>query len=497
MKTIKYLLVLLILALATPTTQAKTYKEYTLDELIQAADNGDGFAQYLLGYIYSYDVDMQQKYGVQKDYAKAKKYFYMCVTNSDASLKGKVYSAGALSDIYYSEEDNNEEALWWAYYALQNMENLSFSGYDEFVDILCLRIVVTSFIEMYARYSERFISECLFLWDKGAINKAELLLGFGFAIPAKATGIQPAKSLSFGLLRNEDGTYKYIGEKSNGKPNGFGLLFLKNTVYCGEFKDGKYHGKGWLEYKDTKSMIDGDWRDDKIYNGYYYKDGNLDEPLYIYENGEHRIYANFKRLDVGKEDKKGYKIPKPEELSLSVRWASELMGDGKQIYHWGSTNPDHKFQSKSPSAPNYLPRATCLAIYGGAGCNSDITGSGYDAAKCLWANGWRMPSLKEMQELINSCDIVSIYSESNRVMVKRSSKSGLMGELSFVIPRSPDGYGIWTGSIDPNDNERAYALIVDMENESVRIESRDRECQFAILPVTDIPYFKKPLYRIK
>lgn len=501
MKTIKYLLVLLILALATPTTQAKTYKEYTLDELIQAADNGDGIAQFMLGIIYSYHKDEQQKYGVQTDYAKAKKYFYMCVKNSDARLEDKVCSAGLLSDIYNNEEDNNEEALWWAYYALQNMENLSFSGYDEFVDMLCERIVLISFAERYARYSERFISECLFLWDKGAINKAELLLVFGFAIPAKATGIQPAKSLSFGLLRNEEGTYKYIGEKSNGKPNGFGLLFLKNTVYCGEFKDGKYHGKGWLEYKDTKSMIDGEWRDDKIYNGYYYKDGNLDEPQIVYENGDDRIYGNFKRLNVGEKDKKGYEIPKPEELSLSVRWASELMGDGKQLYHWGSTNPDHKFQSKSPSAPNYLPRATCLAIYGGAGCNSDITGSGYDAAKCLWASGWRMPSLKEMQELINLCDIVSIdYDVVNvapQVTIKRSSVTNLMGELSFVIPRSPDGYGIWTGSIDPNDNERAYALIVDMENESVRIESRDRECQFAILPVTDIPYFKKPLYRIK
>lgn len=496
MKTIKYLLVLLILALATPTTQAKTYKEYTLDELIQAADNGDGIAQYNLGLAYSGFEELQQLYGVQSDYVKAKKYIYQCVKNSDVrvGMTAKILLASTLSDIYYKYYDN-EEALWWAYYALQK-------GLID--DKLCERVVsIVSCSEGYAKFSERLISECLFLWDSviSMYLFRDLSIDLKFAGPAEITGIQPAKSLSFGLLRNEEGTYKYIGEKSNGKPNGFGLLFLKNTVYCGEFKDGKYHGKGWLEYKDTKSMIDGEWRDDKIYNGYYYKDGNLDEPQIVYENGDDRIYGNFKRLNVGEKDKKGYEIPKPEELSLSVRWASELMGDGKQLYHWGSTNPDHKFQSKSPSAPNYLPRATCLAIYGGAGCNSDITGSGYDAAKCLWASGWRMPSLKEMQELINSCDIVSIdYDVVNvapQVTIKRSSVTNLMGELSFVIPRSPDGYGIWTGSIDPNDNERAYALIVDMENESVRIESRDRECQFAILPVTDIPYFKKPLYRIK
>ena len=494
MKTIKYILILLIFAFTTPTIQAKTYGEYTLDELTQAADNGDYKAQYILGYVYSFDEDLQQKFGVQKDYAKAEKYLYQCVKNSDTDMKDKLLCACALSDIYFFRDDefkNNEESLWWAYYALQTAENLKQSEIDELEDILCERVVGLLWLEKLAKRSERLISECLFLWDKGARKKASLILGVAFAEPAKATGIQPVKSLSFGLLRNEEGTYKYIGEKANGLPNGFGLLFKTNAVYCGEFKDGEYHGNGWLEFKDDKTMMDGEWRNGKLYNGYYYKDGNLDEPFDVYENGKPRFYANFKCLNVGKEDKKGYIIPRPVELSLSVRWACKLMGNGKQIYHWGSTNPDHKFQSKDPLAPNYLSHSACLAIYGGVS-NTDIIGTGYDAAKCLWASGWRMPSLKEMQELINSCDIVSV--DYDRVTIKRTSES--MGELSFVVPRSPDGYGIWTGSINPDFTSEAYALIVDVENKRVSIEPRDRECQFAILPVTDIPYFKYPLYRV-
>lgn len=500
MKTIKYLLVLLILALATPTTYSQNLE---VKALIESAEKGAWTSQLCLGMAY-FGESKYSSLGLPKDNSKAIYYLTLAALNPNTPASDKAI-IGLMLCTLHGEMLNKEEKLYWGYYSLSVAKQAN-------VYKLMLHSVIPDFItEGYVEKSERIASETLNLFilyymlldDKEVETSIDFLTAIHVMLvePAEIASIQPAKSLSFGLLRNEDGTYKYIGEKSNGKPNGFGLLFLKNTVYCGEFKDGKYHGKGWLEYKDTKSMIDGEWRDGKIYNGYYYEDGNLDEPFDVYENGKPRCYANFTRLDVGKEDKKGYIIPTPVELSLSVRWASELMGDGKQIYHWGSTNPYHEFQSKDPSAPNYLPRATCLAIYGGAGCNYDITGSGYDAAKCLWASGWRMPTVKEMQELINSCDIVSIdYDVVNiapQVTIKRSSVTDLMGELSFVIPRSPDGYGIWTGSIDPNDNEKAYALIVDMVTESVRIESRDRECQFAILPVTDIQYFKKPLYRIK
>lgn len=101
-----------------------------------------------------------------------------------------------------------------------------------------------------------------------------------------------------------------------------------------------------------------------------------------------------------------------------------------------------------------------------------------------------MPTLKEMQELITKCKI-KVFDDGTLCIIKTDDVYSNF--INIKVPHGTEDYGIWTGSIAPDDNDKAYALIIDVKNKNVHLESKDRECGYAILPVTELPFKKYEL----
>lgn len=73
--------------------------------------------------------------------------------------------------------------------------------------------------------------------------------------------------LTYGIIRYPDGS-EYWGNLKSGKPNGLGRKVGKMYRYYGQFKDGKYDGRGELKVYDIRW-----WKfDSKEYEGQF-KDG--------------------------------------------------------------------------------------------------------------------------------------------------------------------------------------------------------------------------------
>lgn len=480
------------------------HKSLTIEECKQAAEKGIFLAQVDLAFLY-FTGHSQVLGMIPQDYVKTMHYLQLAALNSAANGKEtqklKVLCMAYLAQLYEwgHEHDkrlkiSSDEAFFWAYAALSN-ELDSDCGEELYKNIL--EIAVKGMCE-YAQIDRRFVCEFMYLKET-SIVKDFVVQNFLYKVYRHAVrwGERSGKSLNFKTRRNKDGSYKYIGELSDGKPNGIGIYLGNNATYCGDFIDGKFHGKGHLEYKKSGSIKVGEWRNDKFYNGVYFEGKERYEPSVIYKDGKDQ-WPRPTSLNIGKTDKRGNIIPIPENFNLSVRWAGGLMGNSKSnltgdLYRWGATNSNHKYQSSNQSAPNYLPRSACLAIYGGAGRNSDIVGTGYDAPFSLWSNSWRLPTLKEIKELLSKCKIEIERDGTLRIMRTDDVSDGF---LCIKVPYGTNGYGIWTGSIDPWDNGKAYALIIDVKNGNVNIVSKDRECDFAILPVTEVPFYHSELYRL-
>lgn len=84
-------------------------------------------------------------------------------------------------------------------------------------------------------------------------------------------------------------------------------------------------------------------------------------------------------------------MPEAVDMGLSVKWASFNMGASRPeevgaYYRWGATKP-----------------TGVISLKGGM-LASNKSFSFQDTAKAVWGKGWRMPTWKEFQELINKCE---------------------------------------------------------------------------------------------
>ena len=94
----------------------------------------------------------------------------------------------------------------------------------------------------------------------------------------------------------EDGNF-YEGEFKNGKFDGKGLYKYKNgDIYRGEFKEGYRDGKGIYLWNDNKFKYDGEWKND-LKHGI----GTFTEYGYLWNSEKHGIWQNDKLI---KETKK-------------------------------------------------------------------------------------------------------------------------------------------------------------------------------------------------
>ncbi len=89
------------------------------------------------------------------------------------------------------------------------------------------------------------------------------------------------------------------------------------------------------------------------------------------------------------------------DLGLSVCWADRNVGasspeDYGEYFAWGETEPKNEYTAETykyydKTKKNYID------------IGKDISGTKYDVARAKWGGNWRMPSLKEIKELLEKC----------------------------------------------------------------------------------------------
>ena len=118
------------------------------------------------------------------------------------------------------------------------------------------------------------------------------------------------------------------------------------------------------------------------------------------------------------------------DLGLSVKWASCNVGaesseEYGDYFAWGETSPKSSY-TESNGATYGLSTST-LKSRGIIDASGNLTAA-YDAATANWGGSWRMPTLTEMNELIDKCS----WSWTTQNGVKGYKVTGPSGNSIFL-----------------------------------------------------------------
>lgn len=179
------------------------------------------------------------------------------------------------------------------------------------------------------------------------------------------------------------------------------------------------------------------------------------------------------------------------DLGLSVNWASCNVGANSpeeygNYFGWGEITGKHVVKGSDNSYIwdyQFPPRSTSDTI------PNSIVNTKYDMAKANWGNGWRLPTVEEIGELISYCTISDIIINSKRCY-KITGKNGQCIILPRAGLRSYDSENyrmdnylyIWSGNLsdihmysDEHD-QLAFALeISDSTRNGSRIPGTEIE----------------------
>ncbi len=145
------------------------------------------------------------------------------------------------------------------------------------------------------------------------------------------------------------------------------------------------------------------------------------------------------------------------DLGLSVKWAAWNIGANapeEEGLHcgWGDptgmdkTGKGHKKWKEvvDPKTHKWISQS-----YGGPNPPANICGTSLDVARRQWGGGWRLPSVKEIQELKEKCKWEKVTYKG----VKGYLITGLTGNRIFL--KSMDWTGYWTGELHPKWSDNA------------------------------------------
>jgi hypothetical protein len=162
---------------------------------------------------------------------------------------------------------------------------------------------------------------------------------------------------------------------------------------------------------------------------------------------------------------------KAVDLGLSVKWASCNIGANKPTdrggyYGWADPSGENTTMDVMKEYKWVSP------LYGGANPPCDICGSDLDIAHVKWGGEWRLPSVDEIQELINKCRFVCIGRTGMKVIgpngnsiflpyagIRRGNKLSVLSYGSFD---ERGGY-YWSGTRYQDSSHYPYFLSVDGE----------------------------------
>lgn len=105
-------------------------------------------------------------------------------------------------------------------------------------------------------------------------------------------------------------------------------------------------------------------------------------------------------------------VPEAVDMGLSVKWATFNVGalevdDYGGLYGWADTTGSNKSQDgitlEFHDLENYYVCYWKSIHYGGVSPLADISGRACDVATYKWSSEWRIPTRKEMEELMTKC----------------------------------------------------------------------------------------------
>ena len=147
------------------------------------------------------------------------------------------------------------------------------------------------------------------------------------------------------------------------------------------------------------------------------------------------------------------------DLGLSVKWASCNVGaDSPEeyggYYAWGETETKDEYSENT-----YLYYQNKYVDLG-----ADISGTEYDVAHVKWSDGWRMPTLDEINELCYNCS----WNWTTQNGVNGYKVTGPNGN-SIFLPAAGNRYGTevgyrgsygvyWSGTLHENNSNNAYCF---------------------------------------
>lgn len=151
-------------------------------------------------------------------------------------------------------------------------------------------------------------------------------------------------------------------------------------------------------------------------------------------------------------------IPEAVDLGLSVKWAP---------VNFGAT---------AETAPGYyvgwgdatgLNQSTLLNYFPVLHPTSDIVNGKYDLVHVLWGDQWRMPSVKEVKELIDGCDWSYDVTHKGWTVTSKTDASksiflpmqGYRNGETTINDNTLGAY--WTGSLSKTNDQTASALILN------------------------------------
>ena len=174
------------------------------------------------------------------------------------------------------------------------------------------------------------------------------------------------------------------------------------------------------------------------------------------------------------------------DLGLSVKWATCNVGatspeEYGDYFVWGETSTKEKY-FESPTCGLSISQ---LQSQGYIDSEGNLT-SQYDAATANWGGDWRMPTRKEMRELLNNCTwIWTTQNGVNGYNVKGPNGNSIFLPAagyrygSSLYDAGSDG-GCWSST--PYDY-RAYFLGLNSDGQ--RMYDGGRDCGQSVRPVVE------------
>lgn len=173
------------------------------------------------------------------------------------------------------------------------------------------------------------------------------------------------------------------------------------------------------------------------------------------------------------------------DLPSGIKWAKYDLGQYKRtqmyakLFRWGSLKMNTYFDINSIYDDEYNKK--CYEFWTAnsqsyVNIGNNISGTDYDAAHVLMGGKWRMPTKKDVQELIDNCTVNNLYkteeyyydTEGNYNLNHRyyGDVVGTNGNKIQLLCGNPSEDGYWTGTSDGQHPITFVYLATNIENSS-------------------------------